>query len=61
MRPIWRAYGLSITLAILFLTAWALQTWTGWMEFVADQRAHAATAEAFGDNGYIWSWGAGDL
>ncbi len=28
-------YGLSITLALLFFGAWALQTWTGWVEFVA--------------------------
>ena len=35
MTRIWRGYGLSITLAVLFLVSWALQTWTGWTEFVA--------------------------
>ncbi len=56
MRRLWRDYGLSITLAVLFLGAWALQTWTGWVEFVAQQAAQGQSAEAFGDHGYIWSW-----
>jgi hypothetical protein len=47
---------LSITLAVLFIGAWALQTWTGWVEFVAEQSAHGQRASAFGDGGYIWSW-----
>jgi hypothetical protein len=55
-RGLWRNYGLSITLAALFLVAWALQTWTGWVEFVADQSAHGEEAQAFGDHGYVWSW-----
>ena len=55
-RELWRNYGLSITLAALFLGAWALQTWTGWMEFVADQAARGQEAHAFGSNGYVWSW-----
>jgi hypothetical protein len=53
---LWRNYGLSITLVLLFLFAWALQTWTGWVEFVSEQTQHGETAEAFGDNGYIWRW-----
>src|SRR4026207_1789125 len=57
MRRVWRDYGLSITLAILFLVSWALQTWTGWTEFVSDQAGHGAPAEPFGPDGYIWSWG----
>ena len=56
MRRIWHDYGLSITLAVLFFFAWALQTWTGWVEFVSDQQAHGEAAEAFGDGGYIWTW-----
>ena len=52
----WRDYGLSITLAAFVLAAWALQTWTGWVEFVADQSARGLPAEAFGADGYIWSW-----
>jgi hypothetical protein len=56
LGAIWRDYGLSITLAVLFLGAWALQTWTGWVEFVAQQGALGQPANAFGDDGYIWSW-----
>jgi hypothetical protein len=57
MNRVWRDYGLSITLIGLFLVSWALQTWMGWSEFVSDQQAHGEVAEAFGDNGYFWSWG----
>jgi uncharacterized protein DUF6766 len=56
IRRFWHDYGLSITLVVMFLAAWALQTWTGWVEFVADQASHGEVATAFGDGGYIWSW-----
>jgi hypothetical protein len=56
IQRLWRDYGLSITLAVLFLVAWALQTWTGWVEFAAEQAQHGETAVAFGDNGYVWKW-----
>ena len=56
VQRIWKDYGLSITLAVMFLVAWALQTWTGWVQFAAEQQAHGETAQAFGDGGYIWSW-----
>jgi hypothetical protein len=56
VKAIWRNYGLSITLAVLFLGAWALQTWTGWVEYVAQQESLAQPAVAFGDGGYVWSW-----
>lgn len=55
-RHLWRDYGLSITLALLFLVSWILQTWTGWVEFVSEQHAHGQVATAFGPDGYIWSW-----
>jgi hypothetical protein len=55
-RTLWRDYGLSITLAAFFVMAWGLQTWAGWVEFVAQQAAHGQTAQAFGDDGYVWSW-----
>jgi len=55
-RRIWRSYGLSITLAVMFLIALALQTWTGWVQFIADQAAHGESAEAFGPKGYVWRW-----
>lgn len=56
MSRIWREYGLSLTLVALFLAAWALQTWTGWVEFVAEESAHGSVAEAFGEQGYVWTW-----
>jgi hypothetical protein len=57
MRRIWRDYGLSITLVVLFLVSWTLQTWMGWQEFVAEQRELGRDAVAFGDDGYFWTWG----
>ena len=57
MRRVWHDYGLSITLAALFFGSWVLQTWFGWVDFVAEQAAHGEPAQAFGDNGYIWRWG----
>ncbi|HEU4919017.1 MAG TPA: DUF6766 family protein, partial [Candidatus Limnocylindrales bacterium] len=57
MRQIWRDYGLSITLAVLFIGAWVLQTWMGWVEFVSEQRSLGQTAEAFGPDGFFWRWG----
>jgi hypothetical protein len=56
VRRIWRDYGLSITLVCLFLGAWALQTWTGWVEYVAAQRESGLVPTAFDDGGYVWSW-----
>ena len=56
MARIWRDYGLSITLVGLFLGPGPLQTWTGWVEFVARAAAHGQAATAFGDGGYVWSW-----
>jgi hypothetical protein len=56
MRRLWHDYGLSLTLAAMFLIAWALQTWAGWVEFVSDERAAGEIPEAFGADGYVWSW-----
>jgi len=56
-RDLWRDYGLSITLAALFLVSLGLQTWMGWEDFAAEQLAHGETATAFGDGGYLWRWG----
>ncbi|MDQ3880054.1 MAG: hypothetical protein M3295_03105 [Chloroflexota bacterium] len=57
MTRLWRDYGLSIALAALFLVSWGLQTWMGWVEFVAEQEQHDQQAQAFGDDGYFWNWG----
>ena len=56
MRRLWRDYGLSVTIASMFIVAWLLQTWTGWVEFVSEQTAHGEPAVAFGDDGYVWRW-----
>jgi hypothetical protein len=56
VERLWRDYALSIALALLFLAAWALQTWTGWVEFVSDQAVRGQPAQAFGDDGYVWRW-----
>ena len=57
MARIWRNYGLSISLAALFLFSWGLQTWMGWQEFVAEQEEHEQQPQAFGEDGYFWRWG----
>jgi hypothetical protein len=57
IREVWRNFGLSITLATLFLVSLGLQTWMGWEDFAADQQAHGEEPVAFGDGGYFWRWG----
>ena len=56
MRRLLHDYALSIALAVLFTASWALQTWTGWVEFAAQQHQDGHPAEVFGLQGYIWSW-----
>jgi len=57
LKDLWRNYGLSITLAALFVVSWLLQTWMGWNHFVAEQQQHNQQAQAFGPDGYFWMWG----
>jgi hypothetical protein len=57
MGRLWRDYSLSLVLAALFLVCWGLQTWTGWVEFVAEQHAHDQAAAVLGADGYVWRWG----
>jgi hypothetical protein len=57
LARLWRNYGLSITLAALFLFSWSLQTWMGWTHFAAEQEQHNQQAEPFGPGGYLWEWG----
>jgi hypothetical protein len=56
MRRLWADYGLSITLAVLFIGSLALQTWAGWIDFVARQAEVGGGASAFGSDGYVWPW-----
>lgn len=52
----WRNYSLSIVLAAMFIVSWLVQTVAGWVQFVAEQNEHNATAQAFGPDGYVWAW-----
>jgi hypothetical protein len=54
---LWRNHSLSITIAVLFLIAWVLQTVLGWGEYVAEQISLGEQPEVFGPTGYLWSWG----
>jgi Domain of unknown function (DUF6766) len=54
---LWRNHSLSITIAVLFLLAWVLQTVLGWGEYVAEQISLGEEPEVFGPTGYLWSWG----
>jgi hypothetical protein len=58
MKRLWKNYNLSIVLGLLFLVSWVVQTWTGWVHFVAEQQEHGQAAEWFGPSGYIWNWAA---
>ena len=57
IESLWQDYGLSITLILLFIVSWGLQTWMGWVEFQSQQGQHGEPAVAFGDGGYFWEWG----
>jgi hypothetical protein len=61
MKHLWKNYNLSIVLGILFLFAWVLQTWTGWVHFAGEQQQHGQTAQWFGEDGYIWQWTAATM
>jgi hypothetical protein len=56
LRRIWRDYNLSLVLLACFLVSWALQAWTGWRKFSAEQLQHQQTASVFGEDGYIWEF-----
>jgi hypothetical protein len=53
---LWRNYNLSIVLFAIFLVCWVLQTWSGWVEFVAQEAQHGRSAEVVGADGYVWAW-----
>jgi hypothetical protein len=56
LRRFWQNYNLSIILSALFLVAWGLQTWAGWVRFSASQEEHQQVAEVFGQSGYVFEW-----
>jgi hypothetical protein len=57
-RKIWRNYNLSIVLLACFIVSWALQAWTGWVKFAAEQHQHHQSPSVFGNDGYIWEFAA---
>jgi hypothetical protein len=61
MKRIWKDYNLSIVLATLFLAAWALQTWTGWVKFADEQQSHGQVAQWLGSSGYVWEWASATM
>jgi hypothetical protein len=52
----WRDYSLSLTLAVLFIVSWLIQTVAGWFEYASEQSQHAQVALAFGPDGYFSHW-----
>ncbi len=44
-RSIWREFGLSISLMVLFFASWIGQAITQWQQFTDEQRSHGETAE----------------
>jgi hypothetical protein len=61
MKRLWENYNLSIVLATLFLAAWIVQTWTGWVKFADEQQAHGQAAQWLGSSGYIWEWASATM
>jgi hypothetical protein len=57
MKRIWHNYSLGWILLALFLVSWIIQSWTGWREFESGQRSPQESAEVFGADGYVWTWG----
>ncbi len=45
MKKLWKNYGLSITLAILFLVSWLAQGVFQWQEFVKEEEDKGKTPE----------------
>ena len=56
MRKLFGDYGLSLTLAVLFIASWLIQSVAGWVEFVSEQSQHQQVAQLLGDDGYLWTW-----
>ncbi len=57
-RTVWQRYGLSITLATLFVAAWIGQAITEWFVVASEAEEHGSTA-TFGD--YMWQFGQSTL
>ena len=53
---LWRDYSLSLVLGALFLVSWLVQTVAGWFWYVSEQEQHEQAPQAFGPDGYFWTW-----
>jgi hypothetical protein len=53
LRQLWAGYSLSLTLGMLWLFSWGMQTYSGWREFSLEQLAHGQTVEI---SEYVWVW-----
>ena len=51
-----RDRSLGFVLLVLFLGTWAVQGWSGWQEFQAEQTALGETAAFWGGSGYVWAF-----
>jgi hypothetical protein len=54
MKKLMKERNLGFVLLVLFLSTWAIQGWSGWREFQAEQTAHGEAAGFWGASGYIW-------
>ena len=56
MKKILRERNLGFVLLVLFLGTWAIQGWSGWQEFQAEQSQHGESTAFWGQSGYIWAF-----
>ena len=56
MRRFFTDYGLSLTLAALFIGSWIVQSVAGWVEFASEQVQHQQQPALLGPDGYVWRW-----
>jgi hypothetical protein len=54
MRKLLKERNLGFVLLVLFLGTWAIQGWSGWQEFQAEQTEHGQSSAFWGASGYIW-------
>jgi hypothetical protein len=56
MGKILKDRNLGFVLLVLFLSSWAIQGWSGWQEFQAEQTEHGQAAAFWGQSGYVWAF-----
>lgn len=48
--------GLGYALLTLYILAWLVHLFTGWLEFASEQAALGQPAMVWGADGYVWTW-----